>query len=206
MEANKNIYAKIQAVAADLISIEKDMQVGSGSYAYKAVSDLQVTKKVKEAEQKHGIVSIPVSQKIESFEALKTQTKNGEKITYSMLVKMTLRIFDVETGESIEIETFGHGVDSGDKAPGKASTYARKYGLLNAYKIATGEDPDAEKSKDIETTPQPSEKEAAVKAYLLKNTAAMQAILQHFNLPSLDDLGPDQITKIYDGYKRKGVL
>jgi len=182
------------------------MQVGSGSYAYKAVSDLQVTKKVKEAEQKHGIVSIPVSQKIESFEPIKTQTKNGEKITYSMLIKMTLRIFDVETGESIEIETFGHGVDSGDKAPGKASTYARKYGLLNAYKIATGEDPDAEKSKDLETTPQPSEKEAAVKAYLLKHTEAMQAILQHFNVPSLDDLGPDQITKIYDGYKRKGVL
>ena len=206
MEANKNIYAKIQAVAADLISIEKDMQVGSGSYAYKAVSDLQVTKKVKEAEQKHGIVSIPVSQKIESFEPIKTQTKNGEKITYSMLIKMTLRIFDVESGESIEIETFGHGVDSGDKAPGKASTYARKYGLLNAYKIATGEDPDAEKSKDIETTPQPGEKEAAVKAYLLKHTEAMQAILQHFNVPSLDDLGPDQITKIYDGYKRKGVL
>ena len=206
MEENKNIYAKIQAVAADLMSIEKDMQVGVGRYSYKAVSDLQVTKKVKEAEQKHGIISIPVSQKIENFEVIKTQTEHGEKITFSMLIKMTLRIYDIETGESIEIETFGHGVDSNDKAPGKASTYARKYALLNAYKIATGEDPDAEKSKDIEVIPQPNEKEAAVKAYLLKNTETMRAILQHFNVPSLDDLSHDQINKIYDGYKRRGVL
>lgn len=50
--------------------------------------------------------------------------------------------------ESIEITTYGDGVDTQDKAPGKAMTYGDKYALMKAYKIITGEDPDQNKSPD----------------------------------------------------------
>ena len=36
-----------------------------------------------------------------------------------------------------------------DKAPGKAMTYADKYALLKAYKIQTGDDPDAYPSGEL---------------------------------------------------------
>jgi hypothetical protein len=50
--------------------------------------------------------------------------------------------------EVVKIITYGDGVDTQDKAPGKAMTYADKYALLKAYKIVTGEDPDQTKSPD----------------------------------------------------------
>ena len=42
--------------------------------------------------------------------------------------------------------SYGDGIDTGDKAPGKAMTYSDKYSLLKAYKVATGDDPDKEAS------------------------------------------------------------
>ena len=62
-----------------------------------------------------------------------------------------IRIVDIDKpSDYIDIESFGRGLDPGDKGFGKASTYARKYALLNAYKIATGEDPDKDKSKEMQ--------------------------------------------------------
>ena len=51
--------------------------------------------------------------------------------------------------EMQKVTTYGDGIDSGDKSVGKAMTYADKYALLKAYKIVTGDDPDQEASKDL---------------------------------------------------------
>src|SRR5574344_1119274 len=50
--------------------------------------------------------------------------------------------------EFVDIITYGDGLDTGDKAPGKAMTYADKYALMKAYKISTGDDPDKEASPE----------------------------------------------------------
>ena len=149
MEEKLNLYQKIQAVSNEVRNITKDMTVGTGNYSYKAVSDLDVTLAVKDAEKKYKIVSIPVKQELLNSEVIRIQKKNNEEgLTYVDTIKMTVRIIDLEdTSQFIEVESFGKGIDTGDKGFGKASTYARKYALLNAYKIATGEDPDAEKSR-----------------------------------------------------------
>lgn len=42
-----------------------------------------------------------------------------------------------------EVAIHGQGIDSQDKAISKATTSADKYGLLNAFQIPTGDDPDA---------------------------------------------------------------
>lgn len=75
-----------------------------------------------------------------------------EKVVFVDTIKMTTRFINLEnTTDFIDVVSFGKGIDSGDKGLGKASTYARKYALLNAYKIATGEDPDAERSREYQT-------------------------------------------------------
>ena len=51
-------------------------------------------------------------------------------------------------------ESLGMGIDDGDKAMGKAYTYAVKYALLKKFRICYADDPDAEASKPIETTPE----------------------------------------------------
>ena len=202
-----SIYERIQAIANDVMSIDKDMQVGQGNYAYKAVSDLSVTKAVKEAEFKHGVISIPTKQELINHEIIRIVDKDKERITYSFLIKMTVVFVNVDNPEDkIEVESFGHGLDSGDKGFGKASTYARKYALLNAYKIATGEDPDNEASKAQEGKKTISEKRAAVVNYLeLDNNKVLQ-MCEHFNVSELSDLTDSQISTIYLTYLKKGLI
>jgi hypothetical protein len=207
----KELLQKIQKVADAIKGIEKDMTVGSGNYSYKAVSDTMVTLRVKEAEKENGIISIPIKQELISSEILKTNKKQKESselvesIQYVDVIKMTLRIYDTETEKYIDIESFGRGLDSGDKGFGKASTYARKYALLNAYKIATGEDPDAEMSKK-ETAISKDDKRIKVIDYLEKHNDYCLNITQHFGLGSLDDLTENHVTSIYKNLIEKGKI
>lgn len=203
-----NLYEKIQLVSNDIRNITKDMTVGTGSYSYKAVSDIDVTLAVKDAETKHRIISIPIKQDLINSEILKTLKKDGnEGITYVDTIKMTVRIIDLDDiTQFIEVESFGKGIDSGDKGFGKASTYARKYALLNAYKIATGEDPDVEKSKEQEAKKSLTEKRIKVEEYLLKNTTAMQEMLKHFNVGELSDITEKDMNVIYNTYSAKKLI
>ena len=70
----------------------------------------------------------------------------------------------------MEITTYGDGVDSQDKAPGKAMTYSDKYALLKAYKIQTGDDPDQNASEPMTNFQKStiSEKEQAVLVEMCK--------------------------------------
>ena len=203
-----NLFEKIQAVSMEIMNIEKNMKVGSGSYAYKAVSDFDVTLEVKKAEQKFKLLSIPIKQELVSSNVHKALMEgNKEKLTFEDNVKMTVRIIDIEKpADFIEVESFGKGLDSGDKGFGKASTYARKYALLNAYKIATGEDPDADKSNDIKVPSTISEKRQMVFNYLNGNNVALQGILKHFQVGKIDDLGDKEISTIYSTYKQKNLI
>ena len=55
----------------------------------------------------------------------------GTMTTVDLVVTWTLT--DGESGETIEIQSFGAGADGGDKYSGKASTSAMKYALLSGF-------------------------------------------------------------------------
>ena len=201
-----NLFEKIQKVSEEVMNIEKDMTVGSGSWSYKAVSDVEVTLRVKKAEIKHRIVSIPIKQELISHEIVKSMKGDKEILTHIDNIKMTVKIIDLDCiADFIEIESLGKGIDSGDKGFGKASTYARKYALLNAYKIATGEDPDSEKSNDLSPITSDKKREEVV-SVCLKNTDVKNNVLSHFNLGSLDDFSDDQIKTIHGQFTTKKLL
>lgn len=206
-QAKFNLFEKIQLVSNEVKNIEKNMTVGKGNYAYKAVSDLDVVLAVKEAETKYKIISIPIKQEIIKSEIVKSQKESGgETINYVDIVKMTVRIVDIEKpSDFIEIESFGRGLDTSDKGFGKASTYARKYALLNAYKIATGEDPDKDKSEK-QTAVSEDVKKDAVTNYMMTDNNYLQNILSYFNVGTLDDLSKKEIDTIYSNLQKKGKL
>ena len=203
-----NLYEKIQAVSSDIKNIEKNTTVGQGKYAYKAVSDLDVITKVKQSEKKFQLLSIPFKQELVKTETIETRNADNSTsgIKYNDIIKMTTRIIDIEKPDSyIDIETFGRGLDTSDKGFGKASTYARKYALLNVYKIATGEDPDKDKS-DITLIPTKDEKKTAIINYYTKHEKARDNLLSALSLVSLDDIAGDKVDKVYDNLKNHGVL
>lgn len=207
-DVNKlNLYQRIQAVSNEIKNIEKNMTVGKGNYAYKAVQDIDVVLEVKEAETKFGLVSIPIKQELVKSEIVRVQkTDGGETVNYADIVKMTLRIINVDnTSEFIDVESYGRGLDPADKGFGKASTYARKYALLNAYKIATGEDPDKDKSKE-QVIIEPNARRDAVINYLMTDNVYCRNILSYFNVGSVDDLNKNQIDTTYNNLKKKNLL
>ncbi len=202
-----NIYQKIQAVANELKNIEKNMTVGKGNFSYKAVQDYDVVLKVKAAETKFGLVSIPVKQELVESKVVRIQKDTGgEVVNYVDIVKLTLRIVNIDNPtETLDVEAYGRGLDAADKGFGKASTYARKYALLNAYKIATGEDPDKDKSKEHNII-EPDQIKDAVMAYLMSDRSYCQNILSYFNVQNTEDMDSKQIETVYKNLQKKGKL
>lgn len=207
MEKQKNIYEKIQAVSDEVRSVEKNINVGTGNSSYKAVADADVLLKVKDAEKKYGLISIPIKQELVKSEVIRTAASGGyEKIIYCDIVKMTVRIVNIDNpSETVEVESFGRGLDAGDKGFGKASTYARKYALLNAYKIATGQDPDEVKSEQIVAKTKEEKKDIVIN-FLEQNIDYARSVLSYYNLGSTDELGQREIDSVYKNLQTKGLV
>lgn len=151
-----NIYKKMSAITAELTAVAKNLNVGIGKSAYKAVGEADVLAAVKPLEEKHGVYSYPYSRKIVEADLVTTtseyQGKVTEKTNRYLRIETVYRFVNIDNPEEyIDITTYGDGIDSQDKAVGKAMTYSDKYALLKAYKIITGEDPDQFKSEEGKT-------------------------------------------------------
>lgn len=149
-----NIYERLSLATDKIDRVAKNLKVGVGNSQYKAVSEADVLAAVKPIENEFGIYSYPLKRELVSTNEFTTTSEyNGttkEKLTIFLRIKTIYRFVNIDNPtEFIDVETFGDGVDSQDKAPGKAMTYADKYALLKAYKIETGEDPDQNASKDM---------------------------------------------------------
>ena len=151
-----NIYKKMSAITAELTAVAKNLNVGIGKAAYKAVGEADVLAAVKPLEEKHGVYSYPYSRKIVEADLVTTtseyQGKVTEKTNRYLRIETVYRFVNIDhLEEYIDITTYGDGIDPQDKAVGKAMTYSDKYALLKAYKIITGEDPDQFKSEEGKT-------------------------------------------------------
>ena len=150
-----NIFQRMLAATSEINRVAKNLKVDiSKSQSYKAVAESDVLEAVKPIEEKYGIYSSPVSRKIIKDEAYTTTSGydgcKSEKTTFFMRLETVYRFVNTDKpDEYIDITTYGDGVDTQDKAPGKAMTYADKYALLKAYKIQTGDDPDANPSGNL---------------------------------------------------------
>lgn len=152
-----NVYEKMAAITAELNAVAKNLKVGEGKSAYKAVGEADVLAAVKPIEAKYKVYSYPVSRKVIDSDVITTsKVYNGQESTSSkffMRVETVYRFVNTEKpDEYLDITTYGDGVDAGDKAPGKAMTYGDKYALLKAYKIITGDDPDQQYSEESTVT------------------------------------------------------
>ena len=139
-----NIYEKLLAITSEISTIAKNLEVKYGQGTYKAVGEADVLRPVKELEKKYGIYSYPKSRQV-----IDRGTITNSKGTNSLFMRVETEYCFVnieKPEEQVSVFTYGDGVDTQDKAPGKAMTYADKYALLKAYKIVTGDDPDQQGS------------------------------------------------------------
>lgn len=74
-----------------------------------------------------------------------------QRLVFIAEVQVRLIFHSFENQETVySFDGYGSGVDSGDKATGKAYTAAVKYALFKGLRLQYSDDPDAEASEDIE--------------------------------------------------------
>lgn len=197
MTEKLNIHQKMLEATMKIERVKKSLSVSTGKSSYKAVSEGDVLSAVKPIEIELGIYSYPYHRIItETAVLVNVKTYNGEvteRKEQFMRIETIYRFVNVDNPtDYVDVTTYGDGIDSGDKAPGKAMTYADKYALLKAYKIETGDDPDQEGSKEytkVEKTEKPSLISGVQAELILKSVT-----------------GPDHLAKILEYYGVDDVM
>jgi hypothetical protein len=154
----KKLHTSINEVMKEVKNIEKGLTVGSGSSAYKGVSDKDVKQIIGQSMAKHGLTCLVVDiQPTLRIDRWVESTQYGEKQKQQVFTEVVckFKITHAETGESETIIGYGHGVDTQDKSAGKATTYALKNALLYTFLVPTGTIDDADATHS-ETQPIPS--------------------------------------------------
>ena len=199
-----NIYQKMLLITDEVGRVAKNLSVGWGNASYKAVGEADVLAAIKPLESKYGVYSYPMERRIVDSGFLTNVVKGEEKRQLFLRVETVYRFVNTEAPEEhIDITSYGDGVDSQDKAPGKAMTYGDKYALLKAYKIQTGDDPDLEASQPLKSKGKaeakgraihnPTEKISpeladALAPRILKVGGNVETICSQYNVGSLVDM------------------
>ena len=178
-----NVFQRLSAITSEMKTIEKKSDVAtSKDKSYKAVREIDILNAVKPLEEKYGIYSYPFERQV--IESKQVQGYSDKQNNF-LRVEVTYRFVNIDVpSEFVEVKSYGDGIDSQDKAPGKALTYADKYALLKAYKIATGDDPDENPQKTDEELQQEEEQAKA------KQNARLQKVV--------NKLFNDFVTKVGD--------
>lgn len=183
-----NIYEKMALITDEIGVVQKNLKVQVNSKAsYQAVSERDVIDAVKPIETKYRVYSYPVQREIIESNVLTTKNEYGERNSLYMRLETTYRFVNMDKPEEfIDIKSYGDGIDTGDKATGKAMTYADKYALMKAYKISTGEDPDQEASKEYK---KPKVTLAQIKLIQdLYTDEELEGMLKRKGLEAIEDL------------------
>lgn len=145
-----SLIEKMAAIRDELPVVSKNMEIQvSNTNKYKAVQERDVIDAVKPLMAKYRVYSYPVDRDCDERGRIVATTKYGDKENFYFHYRNIMRFVNVDkTDEFIDVVSYSTGIDSGDKADGKAMTYADKYAFMKAFMISTGEDPDQEASKD----------------------------------------------------------
>jgi hypothetical protein len=192
-----NIYQKMSLATNKIQTVAKKLKVGEGTKSeYKAVSEADILNAIKPIEYELGIYSYPYDRKLTKEERVTFKNKFGDIDNFVIRIETTYRFVNIDKpDEFIDIKTYGDGVDSQDKAPGKAMTYADKYALLKAYKIQTGDDPDKNKSGKL--TPEEQELMliymVKMKQLVAETNTDYEELLNYFNVKGNQEMTLKQL-------------
>lgn len=139
----RNLYQRIRDVMGEIGYIQRDKRTTGGAI-YRYVSHDAVVRHVRGALIKHGVVALASIVP----DSVMQDGNRTQAITELRLVNAD------NPSESITLYGLGFGIDAQDKGPGKAASYGKKYALIQAFLLETGDDPEAD-SIDHEPAPEP---------------------------------------------------
>lgn len=208
-----NIYEKMSAITNELGVVAKNLNVDMGKgKSYKAVQEKDVLDAVKPIEEKYRVYSYPKERKVIDSEILEKETTYGKTKNMYLRIETIYEFVNLDKPEEkITMTSYADGIDSGDKATGKAMTYSDKYSLLKAYKIATGDDPDKDASPEKGYSKITKEQDDRLQYIdeiqglsILKNID-LEEVKEKFKVNDLTEMTTEQMKKCIEAMKKKEV-
>ena len=147
--------------------VQKDKAVSTGGGSYKAVTHDAVTGMVRNALIEEGVIIVP-----SVIEAIfHPKEPDAKQRLYEATYEIAFVNMD-DPQDRIVTRQNAHALDNGDKAPGKAMSYATKYAILKLFNIETGEDEESRYQQE----------EFDLNAYLTKinSAATLDALKQAY--------------------------
>lgn len=130
-----NIFQRMNNVRKKIGYVQKDKAVSTGGGSYKAVTHDAVTGMVRNALIEEGVIIVP-----SVIEAIfHPKEPDAKQRLYEATYEIAFVNMD-DPQDRIVTRQNAHALDNGDKAPGKAMSYATKYAILKLFNIETGED------------------------------------------------------------------
>ena len=200
-----NIFKKMKEATEKISRVAKNLEVGFGRNMYKAVGEADVLDAVKPIEAELGIYSYPYDREVIYQDMVTVNYGENERVNAFFRIKVVYRFVNIDNPEEyIDIVSYGDGVDSQDKAPGKAMTYADKYALLKAYKIETGDDPDKDPSGEMKKPLEKLASEAQINRIKeLVSEDKFPIMFKTYNVSGFADLTEEQAADIIRKKERK---
>jgi len=146
-----NIYQRINKVMQSVKYVQKDKQVSGGGQNYRAVTHDQVVAVARQELVKNGIMVYPEQL---ASKLLQERDLSREIKMHLYSGDYAIHFVNIDKPEDrVTVTINAHAADNGDKAPGKAVTYATKTAILKVLCLETGEN-DESRAKDTETVSQ----------------------------------------------------
>lgn len=130
-----NIHQRILSVMAKLRYIQKGEKTVNNQYKF--VSHDAVSAATHPLFVECGIVMVP---------SVKFWEQSGNRTSVLMSVRF---VNSDNPADYVEIDALGFGIDSQDKGPGKAVSYATKYAVLKILMLETGDDPERDNIEHV---------------------------------------------------------
>ena len=205
-DSSLNLRQRLRRVMIDVDYVQRKgkMQGQAGNYTFVTHND--VVAAVRPALIKHGVL---VMQSVLEHEMSQGETRKSGATPIITVLTVETQFFNVDTeDEPLRVVTVGYGVDTGDKGPGKAMSYAAKYALLKALALETGDDADTDRievGNVVPMTPrepgkQPAPQDATMRAFWacaksakVDEDGAHAYAHRHYAVESLKSLSREQL-------------
>ncbi len=133
----------------------KDATVGYGRSQYKAITHDKVTAAIRPILNKAGILITMTLVNFENIDTGVVTANSGRKIMQFQAWYKIVVINAFDDADRIESAVVAFADDHGDKAPGKAGSYAMKNFLLKTFMVETGEDDEERQGNDADDSSRP---------------------------------------------------
>jgi len=151
-----NIWQRINEVKKAIAYIKKDREITGGG-SYMAISHDAVTAATRQHFIDNGVLIVPAELTSACVDSGMVTGKGNPIIRFEAKYRVDFLNID-EPEQKVSVEFTAHALDQGDKAPGKAHSYATKYAVLKVLQLETGEEEEsreAAKPKKLADVPIP---------------------------------------------------